>query len=199
MTFRIVESDIHRDKALCSVDGCNVLSVAKGYCASHYQKAHKHGDPLYEDKRGWPVNDRFWLHVNTASPDGCWIWTASVGGPGYAQFNSGHGKMVYAHRFSWMLANGDIPKGMFVCHKCDNKRCVNPSHLFLGTPAENSLDMKNKGRQPRGTRNGNAKLSYADVRAIREAKETQYELAKRFHVSQSAISLIKTGKLWAET
>lgn len=90
---------------------------------------------------------RFWSKVEvTENPDDCWNWKAKAkSGHGYGIFNLGD-HQSNAHRVSWMLSNGPIPDGLFVCHKCDNPRCCNPNHLFLGTPKDNTDDMNRKGR-----------------------------------------------------
>lgn len=133
--------------------------------------------------------DRFWKKVEKT--DGCWLWTGS-------KQTSGQGKKPYgsfrfkggwlAHRFSWILHKGPIPKDMLVCHHCDNHSCVNPKHLFLGTQQDNMDDMKNKGR-----RNGypRVKLTWEDVHRMRRLYATgkilQKTLVRIFNVSKSTI------------
>ena len=89
--------------------------------------------------------ERFWRRVNKSGE--CWIWEGATTKAGYGILGAGTGKsLVYAHRLSWQLANGSIPVGLFVCHRCDRRSCCNPSHLFIGTAQDNNSDIANKGR-----------------------------------------------------
>ena len=126
---------------------------------------------------------RFWNKVNVKSDNECWNWTASKKKHGYGKLGVGKGQEV-AHRVSWVIHYGKIPKGMCVCHHCDNPSCVNPKHLFLGVHADNMLDMKKKGRAKGhiGESNPKAILSEPEViemRKIYDSHENKYGLTKR--------------------
>jgi hypothetical protein len=134
--------------------------------------------------------------------EGCWDWSGCCASPGYGQFKYGM-KKERCHRASWMIHYGEIPKGMFVCHTCDNKKCANPKHLFLGTCEENNRDMMKKNRSPilgkSGEANPRCKLTQSQVIEIKEMlknKMPQFTIANFFNVSQALISLIKLERVW---
>jgi hypothetical protein len=153
--------------------------------------------------------DKHWLlDPNT----GCWNWQRGTNGVGYGKIylsgnhKAGNLKETLAHRFSYERVNGPIPDGMFVCHHCDNRKCVNPAHLFAAPQRENVRDMLTKGRaryisHPR-ERNGRAKLSEAQIKEIRLAFQqggiTKRDLARQFGVHDSHIGRIVRGELWRE-
>lgn len=133
------------------------------------------------------------------SESGCWNWTGAMSSRGYGRLRHAD-RSLGAHRVSYAYRFGEIPDGLFVCHKCDNRRCINPDHLFLGTNAENMADCARKGRASGlrniGENNGRAVLSIDDVRAILASKEIYPILGARYGVSRSTIAMIKTGRIW---
>lgn len=144
-------------------------------------------DTFLADKL-WTVN-----HTNN-----CWEWEGALGAGGYGVAWSGQ-KNTYVHRTSWAQHNGPIPDGLFVLHKCDNRRCVNPEHLFLGTHQDNKADEVAKNRHNHSEHHGRAKLTANDVRYIRSelsAGRSRVSLAKQFNVTTAAIRHIDYGTNW---
>lgn len=135
---------------------------------------------------------------------GCWEWQGYRDRKGYGRPRIGKG-VDSAHRISYQLFVAEIPPGLCVCHKCDNPPCVNPEHLFLGTKADNNADMVAKGRHRsggchRGTSNGRAKLTEADVVQIRAAAasgETKRAIARRYSMDESSIGLLVRRITWS--
>lgn len=142
------------------------------------------------------LSDRFWSMVRRGSATGCWRWLGSFRKDGYGQLNrGGRAGAVAAHRVSFHLHTGaELDGAHYVLHRCDNRWCVNPAHLFSGTQADNIADMHNKRRGAYGFALPQTKLSEADVRAIRGSSETVASLARRYGVNASNISRIRSGE-----
>ena len=139
------------------------------------------------------------LFTRTTQRGSCRLWTRSCAGPrrDYGQIVVG-GKRWRAHRLAWTLANGDAPKGASVLHRCDNPKCVNPEHLFLGTQADNMRDMRDKrrARAPAGEAHRDAKLSLDDVRRIKFGGEPLTNLAVELGITYTSAHAARTGITW---
>lgn len=138
----------------------------------------------------------FWSKVNKVEDDKCWLWMGTLRSKQspYGKFWS-HNKQFLAHRVSWEIHNGPIQEGLFVCHHCDNPRCVNPGHLFVGTAKDNTRDMLAKDRNP-----ANKFLSEEDVLVIRAlfhwSKFKMKDLADEFAVTSANICMIVNNQTW---
>lgn len=143
----------------------------------------------------------FWDKVKIGKENECWQWLGALNNHGYGVVKRrkiGRG-IHYAHRYSFYLKHKVFPKE-FCCHKCDNPKCVNPNHLFDGTPKDNMVDAANKNRLgsiQTGTKNNNSKLTQSDLIKVRQLiKEgiNNTEIGKLFNVSHSTISCIRRNK-----
>lgn len=186
---------------MCKVDYCEKPVFATGYCRSHYRQNKLYGDPTIRKQQqyhGMTLKERFFQYVEKS--DGCWLWRGSKNEKNYGQM-SVNSKPRLASRVSWQVHYGDIPKGLNVCHKCDNPPCVNPEHLFLGTQQDNVTDMMLKGRIKNDHKIGsrhNVKLTESQVLEIRASSESGVSLAARFGVTKTTISDVRTRKSWAD-
>ena len=136
--------------------------------------------------------------------DDCWLWNGRINNQGYGivWFGGQEGRHIGAHRASWLLHRGEIPKNMFICHTCDNPICTNPDHLFIGDPLINSRDRANKGRNrdQLGAKNNMAKLNENKVIEIRKLLNIHISItsiAKLYNVNWHTIKDIKSGKNWS--
>jgi hypothetical protein len=155
--------------------------------------------------RGASVEDRFWAKVARGGVGECWEWLASLDTRGYGNFGmprgDGTGRFILqrAHRVAWELTNGPLSGSwQHLCHTCDNRKCVNPSHLFVGDAKANMIDCSAKGRfnDRKGVNNPRSKLSPQDVLDIRVSAESLSALSLKYGVVKSVISSAKKGKTW---
>lgn len=184
----------------CTIDGCEGKYEALGFCNMHYKRHNKGQDmkaPSLQCTRNEPD---FLDNYIPVTETGCWLWTGSLVGGGYGRFGV-DGEDKIAHRYSWELHNGPIPKGLNALHKCDTPACINPDHLFIGTQKDNMQDCVKKGRYvaPTGERNAQSKLKNEDVIKIRKLRKqglTCEALGGEFDVSGSTICQVCNNKAW---
>lgn len=146
---------------------------------------------------------RFWSKVQRLTPDRCWEWTAAIMAEGYGAFRIAK-ETCYAHRIAYSLSCGPIPKELCVLHQCDNRRCCNPAHLFIGTDKDNAIDKSRKGRchkssSHRGETHHQAKLRESDIHTIRQRAangESKIKIAYDYGVDRTLIYMIEKRRIW---
>lgn len=151
--------------------------------------------------KGWKATDtieqRFFKFVDKTGP--CWLWRGTIANNGYG-FLIFRGQRIQTHRASYAMHNGAIPKGQFVCHKCDVRSCVNPKHLFLGTIQDNRADCVRKRRHVFGDTHGRSKLTAKDVLKMRQlfgsGKYSKADLSRMFGVSPATARKAIVGEQW---
>lgn len=183
----------------CTAEDCDRDVTAKGYCPRHYRIFKKHGCI----KKSWfdlSITERIESKTKINELTGCLEWQGYLNVWGYAKIKH-ENTMKLSHRLVWELRHGDIPKDLCILHKCDNPKCCNIDHLFLGTHADNNIDMqtKGRGRYPKGNQCVFSKLTEEDVVEIRNLLSkgvTHRTIAIKFNVGKSAITDINTGLTW---
>lgn len=182
----------HYTQGDCGVNGCGKPARIRGWCPAHYKRFRLYGSPTGKAQRATP-EQRFLAKVNKDAPNGCWEWTAHLDKAGYGRFNPNRSP-VFAHRWSYQQWVGDLPADLAVCHRCDNPRCVNPDHLFLGSQADNMQDAFEKGRI------SGQKLTpeiHAEIRARYSGRPGEQKvLAEEYGVTAWTISYILNGHRW---
>jgi hypothetical protein len=191
---------------ICSIKECGSKVVARGFCVKHWTRWHKYGDPHKVNQIRGNDQKRFWSKVNRKKENDCWIWQAGkMDGYGYFRIGGRTGRHILAHRYSWEIANGAIPKcddyhGNIIMHICDNRACVNPLHLTLGKQSDNVKDMDNKGRRKTKTYQGeqhhNSRFTDKDIRYIRRSSKSNAEIAREFSCARQVIGVIRKRITW---
>jgi hypothetical protein len=190
----------------CIVNDCATQKiVGRGRCRRHYmqwwRRTRGQERPPALNLKTLTPEQRFWLKVDKRGPDECWPWTSSKHESGHGEFfvSKERGKAP-SHSYALELATGEkCPAGKECCHHCDNPPCCNPEHLYFGTRMQNVHDAISRRRHSHGSRHRGARLTEADVVAIRTrfaAGETQPSLSAEFGISSGHISHIVNGRIW---
>ena len=180
----------------CKVEGCGepVFNQKWKLCRPHLRRFYRHGDPLGGGiSRGVPLQFLKDLLINTPSECVIWPFGYSQKGYGCARLN---GKSRNAQRVSLILKTGKDPEGMHACHRCNNPSCVNPDHIYWGTPKENMADRLANGTENIGTRNPHAKLSEVEVMEIFSDPRSPKEISDEKVISETTVYDIKSQKSW---
>jgi hypothetical protein len=136
-------------------------------------------------------------HYSMPEPNtGCHLWIGSLDIGGYGMIFYGR-KSVVAHRVAWERVHGPIPEGMYVCHKCDVRSCINPDHLFLGTAKDNMQDAARKNRMPKGESQANSKLTGGQAISIFNDDRIARLIASDYNIGTTAVYSIKNGRTWS--
>jgi len=178
-------------------------TLVRGHCRPCYRKLSRNGTIKVAAGRSVPLDKRFWAKVDKRKEDECWEWQGRrlnhEDAPDYDYgviYEGGidGGRAILTHRVSWQLHNGPIPKGLYVCHSCDNPSCVNPAHLFLGTQFDNMRDMSKKER------GWHRKLTGEQVKEIhqrwRSEKISKSQLACEYGITNSTLLSLLSGQSW---
>ena len=174
-------------KGNCTFEGCAAEQVTRGYCKRCYRRLSAKGEitPVKRSPHK-PIGLRFWPKVDTSGD--CWEWQGTISRDGYGRIID-KAKQLRAHRVAWELENGPIPPGLMVLHGCDNRKCVNPDHLRLGTAQENMQDMTDRGRARKTA------FTPDQIRYIRYSDAKVANLAAAFNCTVTHIYNIRRRKI----
>lgn len=171
----------------CSLDGCFENAFAKTYCKRHYKQFARTGKVILKRAGNHgSVQERFWNFVDKGKDEDCWIWQGGKDKDGYGNIRTPT-TQLRAHRVSYEMHKGKIPKGLLIRHTCHNTSCVNPNHLLVGTVLQNARDKVEACRQPVNEKHANCKYSNDVVLKIRSSSLSTKELHLIYGVSESQI------------
>jgi hypothetical protein len=143
------------------------------------------------------IKNRFWSHIMTTDSDeDCWLWVGSQNPAGYGRIWV-NGKLIMAHRLSFLIANTVIPNDHVIRHRCDNPACCNPHHLISGTQGDNNRDKAERGRAPRGSEHHRAKITEEWVKVIRLDERDNGIIGAEHGIDRSVVCKIKNRKIWS--
>jgi hypothetical protein len=182
----------------CTIEDCQGLKKpASGLCNKHYQQKRRRerGIKPADNMQGWPLEDRLDACSKYNEETECIEWTSTLDRKGYGQL-WWDGSTKLAHRLAYELVNGSIDKGLSVLHRCDNRRCINPKHHFLGTKTDNNRDRHTKGRSAKGSGHGRSKFTEETIIKIRSDERICAEIAHDYGVSPSTIERIVNRVSW---
>lgn len=165
----------------CTIDNCAKPTVARGMCHKHYKRWQTNGHPGLNTGKGCTDPVERFKFLTKRMPNGCLEWQGPIAPNGYGQ-TKWNRAYFSAHKFSWTLHRGNVQDGMLVLHKCDNKRCVDPEHLYIGTGQQNSADAIARGQIKTGTQHALSKLTDAQIAEARNSAESIKGMAAKFGV-----------------
>lgn len=184
----------------CAVADCGKSAPRGRFCAMHQSRLRSRGSLETPPRsRERPLYQKILRNLRVNRGTGCWEWTGWVPKNGYPSISIGPRvgrRCVLLHRMMMEHRHGKLPRDIFVCHRCDNRRCCNPSHLFLGSPADNIRDASTKGRLASGERHPWSKLTKEDAVYIRESGLGKRSLARKFNVHPKTVQSVKRGLTW---
>jgi hypothetical protein len=186
-------------KPICKIDGCDKTSIVRGWCAAHYTRWQRHGDPLKGGTASGAPQAYLRDHILAVETDECIAWPFGHSKRGYAEISHGGGK-TWVSRVVCKAVNGPPPSPKHhAAHECGNAWCCNKRHLAWKTAIENEADKDRHGTKPLGERHPASKLTVDAVRSIRRRypSVTQTALAAEYGVRQCTINEIVHRKIWA--